>query len=414
MSVSAEVVVHSAAVIDDARVAADGWVAFGGGLIVARGDERSWKGLATATTTVIDAGGRLLIPGLIDIHQHGGGGVGFDEPGSGSAGFDAALEVHRTAGTTRSMISVVSDRLPRLQDTIARAAARSASDPTVLGIHVEGPFLSARYRGAHSESALIDPSPSAVEALLEAADGHMRAITIAPERPGAMDAIRRLVAAGVAVAIGHTEADYDLCRVAFDEGASILTHAFNGMPGAHHRRPGPVLAAIDAGVFIEVIADGHHVSPHVVRALGRLAPDRMALVSDAMSATGRPPGAYRLGALDIDVTADGVARDVASGSLAGSTATLVDELRVLAHAGVALADAVRSATAVPAHAIGRTDIGTLRPGSVADVVVLARDLSVDAVWVAGACIALHEKADRHSLDSTACCDTHPRDRKGEA
>jgi N-acetylglucosamine-6-phosphate deacetylase len=200
-----------------------------------------------------------------------------------------------------------------------------------------------------------------------------------------MDAIRALSAAGVAVAVGHTAADYDQALAAFDAGASILTHAFNAMPGLHHRAPGPVAAATRTpGVKLEIVNDGVHVHPEVVRMAFAAAPGRVALITDAMAAAGSADGDYRLGGLDVEVR-EGVARLAAGGSIAGSTLTLDDALRrAVLEVGIPVAEAVRAVTSTPAAAVGRSgDLGRLLPGYAADAVLLDADFTVRQVWSAG-------------------------------
>jgi N-acetylglucosamine-6-phosphate deacetylase len=201
-----------------------------------------------------------------------------------------------------------------------------------------------------------------------------------------MDAVRAFSASGVAVAVGHTGADYDQALAAFDAGAGILTHAFNAMPGLHHRAPGPVAAAARTpGVTLEIVNDGVHVHPEVVRMAFASAPGRMALVTDAMAAAGSADGDYILGSLSVEVR-DGVARLAGGGSIAGSTLTLDDALRrAVREVGIPVAEAVTALTATPAAAIGRGgDLGRLRPGYAADAVLLDADFAVRQVWCAGA------------------------------
>jgi len=209
-------------------------------------------------------------------------------------------------------------------------------------------------------------------------------VTLAPELPGGLDAVRRLVSAGVAVAVGHTEAGWDEASAAFDAGASLVTHAFNAMPGLGHRAPGPLGAALARdGVTIEAIADGVHVHPALIRVLMDAAPRRVALITDAMAAAGSGGGRYLLGALDVDVT-DGVARLAGDGTIAGSTLTQDAALRTAVAAGVSLPVAVEALTGAPARAIARDDLGALAPGRLADAVLLDARLTVRGVWTAGA------------------------------
>jgi N-acetylglucosamine-6-phosphate deacetylase len=259
----------------------------------------------------------------------------------------------------------------------------------VLGAHLEGPFLDDEFRGAHDPGLLRDADEASVELLLEAAAGTLRQITIAPEHDGALEAIARFVAADVRVAVGHTGADFETALAAFDAGASILTHAFNGMRGIHHRAPGPVTAAMHADhVTLEDINAGVHVHPDVVKLAFAGAPGRVALVTDAMAATGSADGVYVLGSLEVVVT-DGVARLREGGSIAGSTLTQDDALRrAVFDCGIALDEAVGALTMTPAAAIGRAgDLGRLDPGFAADAVLLDAELGVDAVWGAGVRLA---------------------------
>jgi N-acetylglucosamine-6-phosphate deacetylase len=213
----------------------------------------------------------------------------------------------------------------------------------------------------------------------------LKQITIAPELDGAIDAIQRFVDRRVIAAVGHSVATYEITRQAFDAGASLLTHAFNAMPGLHHREPGPIAAAVeDDRVTLELILDGAHVAPVVARTLFRAAPRRVALVTDAMAAAGSPDGAYQLGSLDVTVV-DGLAHVRGTGTLAGSTLTHDVALRIaVEHAGLSLQEAVTALTTVPAGALGLDDrLGSLAPGFAADIVALTPDLRVAHVWAAG-------------------------------
>lgn len=286
---------------------------------------------------------------LLDIHLHGGGGFSAED---GPDAIAELLAVHRSLGTSHAVVSLVTAPIPSLVDNLAQLASLVGRVPGLMGAHLEGPFLNAAHGGAHDPALLRAPDPESVELLIEAGAGTLRMVTIAPELPGADDAIDRFVAAGVVVAVGHTAAGYDQSRAAFDRGASVLTHAFNGMPGLHHRAPGPVLAAIAAShVAIELIADGHHVHPELAAALFDWAPGRVALVSDAMAAAGAGDGDYVLGGRDVAVR-DGVARLVDGGSLAGSTLTLAEAVRRIVDAGVDPERAMRAASIVPAAALG--------------------------------------------------------------
>jgi len=380
------VVVHSARRCDVDGEAGDFWAVFDGDLITAAGTGAGWAAHAAGDAEVTDAAGELLTPGFIDLHGHGGGGASFDD---GTAAIGRALAVHRAHGTTRSVLSLVANPADALEASLGAIADLTQRDPLVLGSHLEGPFLAPSRKGAHHPDFLADPSPGAVARLVAAARGTLRQVTLAPELPGALDAIPVLAAQGVVVAVGHTEADEDLARAAFDRGARLLTHAFNAMPGIAHREPGPVVAAIrDERVTAELILDAVHVHPDVARLLLDAAPGRIALISDAMAAAGAADGTYRLGSLDVTVT-DGVARlrqpDGSPGSIAGSTLTLDHALRAATQrCGMGLPAAVAALTWVPARALGLDDrLGRLAPGYAADAVLLSEAYQVRAVWGAG-------------------------------
>ncbi|ROS37586.1 N-acetylglucosamine-6-phosphate deacetylase [Curtobacterium sp. PhB78] len=368
--------VRASRVVDAAGSTADGWVLLAGDVVHAVGSGPE----APAADLVVDLGDAVLTPGFIDLHGHGGATESYEDDS-----FAESLAVHRAHGTTRSVLSLVANPVPALADSLARIRAVMATDPLVLGVHLEGPFLSPHNKGAHNESFLIDPSPAAVDALLEAGEGVIRQVTIAPELPGALDAVRRFVAAGVTVAVGHTVGTYDQARAAFDAGATLLTHAFNAMPGLHHRAPGPIGAAVaDDRVTLELILDAVHVHPVVADTLFRAAPGRVALITDAMGAAGAADGSYRLGSLDVTVT-DGVAHVAGTDTIAGSTLTQDVALRnAVSLAGRTLPEAVAALTSVPAAALGLGDrLGRLAPGYAADLVALSPALEVQRVWGGG-------------------------------
>ena len=370
---------HSAHRIDERGEVPDAWVLFDGTTIAASG-----LGLASAphADESMDLGGARLVPGFIDLHGHGGGGHAYDD---GGAELAAALAAHRVHGTTRSVVSLVANPLGELRERLSEIAARTATDPLVLGAHLEGPYLAPDQRGAHNVDFLREPDPESVESLLDAAAGTLRQVTIAPELPGALEAIAEFAAAGVTVAIGHTQATFEQARDAFDAGARMLTHAFNAMPGIHHRAPGPVLAALeDPRVTLELILDGHHVHPGVAALLFDEAPGRVALITDAMAAAAAADGDYRLGSLNVSVR-DGLAVLSGTSTIAGSTLTQDAALRLaLSEVGLEPSVAVAALTAVPARALGLGDrLGLLEPGYAADAVALADDGTVTRVWADG-------------------------------
>lgn len=358
----------------------DLWILIDGDHIGATG--RHTAGPLPEADVVVDVAGAVVTPGLIDLHAHGGATHSFDD---GPDDIAAALALHRAHGTTRHVISLVANPLPTLQRSLDIIAAVTAADPLVLGAHLEGPFLSPDNKGAHNPHYLALPEPPTVEALIEAGQGAVRVITIAPELPGALDAIETIAEAGIVAAVGHTVADYDQARAGFDRGATLLTHAFNAMPGIHHRAPGPIVAAIDdPRVTLELILDGVHVHPHVAHLLFAAAGDRVALITDAMAAAGASDGNYLLGSLAVTVR-DGVALLADGGSIAGSTLTQDKALRLaVTEAGATPQQAVAALTRTPARALGlEATLGLVADGYAADLVVWNTDWTVRQVWAAG-------------------------------
>ncbi|MET4781200.1 N-acetylglucosamine-6-phosphate deacetylase [Glaciihabitans sp. UYNi722] len=354
------------------------WMLVDGDTITAAGSGRE---LPEATER-IDVGGRWLVPGFMDLHTHGGGSHSYDDGPEEIAG---ALATHRAHGTTRTLLSLVANPVAQLRECLSVIADLAAVDPLVLGSHLEGPFLAPGRRGAHNPDFLMEPTPFAVEELIGAARGTLRQLTIAPELPGALEAIDVLVENEVTVAIGHSEMPFELAQQAFDRGARLLTHAFNAMPGIHHRAPGPVVAAFeDDRVTIELILDGEHVHPDVAAMAFHAAPGRIALITDAMAAAGASDGDYRLGSLNVTVQ-DGLALLSGTSTIAGSTLTQDVALRCaieLSH--ISPIDAVAALTVTPARALGLEHRhGYLAPGYVADAVWLDHEWQVQQVWANG-------------------------------
>lgn len=376
--------VHDALLLDGSGRRERGWVRTAGAMIAEVGVGDRWQAHAASAGRIVDAAGAALTPGFIDLHSHGGAGVAYSAEDT-----TAALAFHRSHGTTRTLLSLVSAPIDRRAGWLEHIAAAVADDPLVLGSHLEGPYLATHRCGAHDPAVLVAPDAESVERELVAADGTLAMVTIAPELPGADDAIARFVDAGVVVAIGHTDADYDAARRGFDAGATVLTHAFNAMPPMLHRAPGPVMAAVDAGAVLELILDGVHVHPSVAAGLFRLAPGRVALITDAIAAAGCADGTYPLGSLTLEVR-DGRATLLGTDTLAGSVLTQDAALRRAVEVlGVDPVDAVRALTAVPAAALERDDLGWLRPGCRADLVLLDDEWS--PTLVVGEGTVLHDR-----------------------
>ena len=332
-----------------------------------------------------DLGGATVTPGFVDTHLHGGGGANF----STAERVDTATAVafHRRHGTTTFVASLVTAGPEDLLRQVA-ALADDVRSGVLDGIHLEGPWLSTQRCGAHQPSLMRDPDPAEIDRVLEAGGGTIRMVTIAPERDGAVAAIRQIVDADVVAAVGHTEATYDQTRAAIDAGATVGTHLFNAMRPINTREPGPVIALLeDPRVTVELITDGVHVDPalyrHVCRSAG---PDRVSLVTDSMAAAGMSDGRYWLGPLAVDVVG-GVARVAGTETIAGSTATMDHQFRfAMQHGGLprddALMAAVRQGSINPARALGFPP-AELTAGADADLVVLDAELAVTGVMRKG-------------------------------
>ncbi|MDF5751442.1 N-acetylglucosamine-6-phosphate deacetylase [Spongiactinospora sp. TRM90649] len=324
-------------------------------------------------------GGRHVVPGFIDIHNHGGAGGSFPE--GDPEGARRAAEFHAQHGTTTTMASLVSGGLDSLA-AAASALADLCEDGLLAGIHFEGPYISAARCGAHDPDRLRAPDRGEFAALVKAGRGHVRMLTIAPELPGALDVIRDAVDAGVIAALGHSDASYEQTIAGIEAGGTVATHLYNAMPSLHHRAPGPIAALLqDDRVTVELINDGVHSHPAMVKLAFQVAgADRTALVTDAMAATGIGDGVYELGSMRVRVE-DGAARLVEGGSIAGSTLTMDVAFERAVHlAGLSLVEAARVTALTPARVLGlESRAGSIEVGKDADLVVLSDDLKVEAV-----------------------------------
>jgi N-acetylglucosamine-6-phosphate deacetylase len=330
----------------------------------------------------------VLLPGLVDVHCHGGGGASFT---AGSADESRAAATHHLRhGTTTLLGSLVTDAPDRMLRGVEILAAL-VDEGLLAGIHLEGPFLSPERCGAQDPRHLLDPDTTLAADLPAAGRGHVRVVTVAAELPGAADLADRVAAAGAVVAFGHTAAPFATARDFLAmPGTALVTHLFNGMPALHHRDPGPVGASLDAArvgdTVVELIADGVHLSDDTVRLVfGLLGPDAIALVTDAMAAAGMADGRYQLGPQEV-VVDGGVARLARNDSIAGGTTRLVDVVGRLVALGLGPRDVVRAATHTPARAAG-LDAPQLRVGDRADLIVAGADLRPQRVMKAGRWVA---------------------------
>jgi N-acetylglucosamine-6-phosphate deacetylase len=383
---------HARLVLPDG-VVEDGWLSVVGERIASLG------GPETADPDPADPGrpsgpagldlhGSYVVPGFVDMHVHGGGGGAFSSGRVDQARIAAAF--HLSHGTTTIVASTVTGALADLERYVAQLG-ELVEDGLLAGIHLEGPFISKARCGAHDPALLRPPVPADVLRLVRAGRGTVRMVTLAPELDHGIEATGVLADAGVIAAIGHTDATYAQANLAIARGARVATHIFNAMRPVHHREPGPVTAALEQDeVIVEVVNDGLHMHPSVVGLVFAAAgAERVALITDAMSAAGAGDGRYPLGPLTVEVTA-GVAVVSGTDTIAGSTLTMDSALRnAVRNVGLSIEQAAVAASLTPARALGLADrIGTLETGKYADLVVLDEDLRVSAVmrrgrWVQG-------------------------------
>ena len=337
-----------------------------------------------------------LVPGLVDLQVNGGAGAAYDDPDPGAR--RRATDFHLRAGTTSLLATLVSAPLDHLEAALARLLGDVSPGGPILGVHLEGPFLVEAKRGAHDAAQLCDPTPDRVTRVLDVAEGALRMVTLAPERTGALEAVARF--AGAVVAAGHSRATLAQVRAAIERGLSFVTHLGNASdwparvldPALGRRVSEPNLVGaflVDRRLRGSVILDGHHLHPELARALVELrGAEAIALVSDATPAAGLAPGHYKMGGLDAQIHADGLA--TTGESLAGSAIPLLAAVRVAVRlAGLPLATAVRMASAVPAALLGlEARKGCLAAGADADLLALGPDLSLRAVYRAGEALAL--------------------------
>ncbi len=363
---------------DDAPLAD---IVIDGGLI--RSIDRSYDNIMSEC--ILDAGGRTVIPGLIDIHIQGAGG---------SDVLDGVEEAHSVMSKTLARLGTTSYLATTVvrPDTgndhllaASRLAGSSLGGATLLGIHLEGPFINPEKRGGIAPEAVLTPSKRALDDILDILDGSLSMMTIAPELNGSADIIRQLVDNGIVASIGHTAASYEETLRSFDAGISHVTHIFNAMPGLHHRIPGPIPAIFETPhVTVQLIGDGVHVHPAVVRMLfSQLGLNRIVSITDGVQAMGLPEGNYLYNGREYE-SRDGTAR-YPDGTLIGSARSLLDILYLISDfTGCSFAKALETATTVPAAVLGINNRkGAIRPGMDADIVILDKDRKVQSTIVGG-------------------------------
>ena len=316
-----------------------------------------------------------LIPGFIDMHCHGGGGEYFSA--EEDSGIQRVIDLHSTHGTTSMLASLVTEPIPTLKKQI-RKLARFAETGAICGIHLEGPYLSPMRCGAHEPSLLRDPTITELSDLLDTGAGHIKMITVAPELPNAIEVIGFLVSQGVVVALGHSNSNFETAKRAVDAGASVTTHFYNGLPPIDHHNANITSAVLlDERLSLELILDGHHVNTPAAELMLTAAPNRVILVTDAMSAAGEQDGEYMIGSLSV-IVEKGVARlksndpSADSASLAGSTLTMDRAFFNLCKlTGRSIIDAVLATSYTPAKALNLKDRGEIAVGKRADLLEIS-------------------------------------------
>ncbi len=406
-------IISAPRVVAQGRILAPGAVVVEGGRIAAVLDTRPPP---ASDHSALSAG--ILCPGLIDLQVNGAFGVDLID-----AGPDGWARVGRgllTTGVTSYLPTFISAPIETLVAGLGRAATAKAQveaaapagtgGARILGVHLEGPFLSQRRRGAHDPAVLVDPTAERVEALLEAAaggfgghgpaagstanrshggrgaprwDNLLALMTLAPEREGTLPAIKRLTSAGVIISVGHSDAFAAQVAAAAGAGARMVTHVFNAQRPLHHREPGVAGQALaDERLTVGLIADLHHLHPAVCKIVLAAAHGRVALVSDAVAAAGMPPGRYWLGGELVELGEDGPPRRP-DGTIAGSNLRLDRAVGNVAGLGVGLVAAVEAASRVPADLLGRGDLGRIAVGALADLALLSDEYRALATWIDG-------------------------------
>ena len=348
-----------------------------GGRIRQVGEKLSWS----QNDLVVDCQGYTIVPGFVDVHIHGCAGA--DTCDGKRESIDAMAEFLLTKGVTSFCPTTMT--VDRAEIEAALLAAKACVDQPgpgarVVGVNMEGPFIAAARKGAQKEEAILPPDPELFRHFQELSGGIVRLVDIAPEQPGGLAFIRE-VKDLCAVSIAHTTANYDQAKESFDAGITHATHLFNAMSGLHHRDPGVVGAVFDdSRVYAELICDGFHIHPAVLRAAFQVLGDRALVISDSMRANGMPEGEpFDLGGQMVTVR-EGKAT-LADGTIAGSVSNLHQEVKNLVRFGIPLEQAVKAASLIPARSIGlEEEIGSIAPGKRADLVVLDENLDIVAVY----------------------------------
>lgn len=384
-----ELLISGAKVVTEQGIIENGLVHVVDGQLAYVGEQSGWLAdTASPTVERIDAGGKWLLPGFIDVHVHGGYGADFME--SNPETLNTITRYHAAHGTTGMLATTMTatrEAIDRVLVEVQSYIEQGMPYAQLLGVHLEGPFISPKWAGAQDPKLMVTPQLDWLKDWHERFPQLMKQLTLAPEREGGLEMIAWLRDHGIVAACGHTDASYADMQTAVAAGLSHAVHTFNAMKPLHHREPGTVGAVLtDARISGELIADGIHVHPAAIKLLTMVKqPHGLLLITDAMSAAGLGDGQYDLGGQAVTVQS-GVARLTEGGALAGSTLTMIDALRFMVReVGVSVADASRFASGNPARLLGLEGThGSIAEGKQADLLLISSELELEQVWVRGA------------------------------
>ncbi|MEF3306485.1 N-acetylglucosamine-6-phosphate deacetylase [Paenibacillus sp. GYB003] len=383
---SRTILITNANVVTEREVIEGGHIALADGKIVSLGRTAPDEIKREAAET-IDAAGGWALPGFVDVHVHGGYGADFMDASRES--LDTITKFHGGNGTTSIVATTLTgpkDHLAKVLETVNAYMAGPMPYAQVVGVHLEGPFINVKYKGAQNPAYIVPPQKAWLEEWHAKYPGLIRQLSLAPETEGALELIAWLRRNGINAAAAHTDATYDQVIAAADAGLNQAVHTYNAMTPLHHRNPGVVGAVLtDERIRAEIIADGHHVHPACIRLLTKTkTDDTLIMITDAMSAAGLEDGIYDLGGLAVNVSG-GVATLKEGNSLAGSTLTMIGALRyVTDKVGVSVQQASRYMSGNPARQLGIFDkTGSLEVGKQADVLLVSPDLELQRVWALG-------------------------------
>lgn len=383
-----ELVISGAKIVTEQGILEQGILHVKDGFIAFVGEMSKWDPSAAGSAAKsVDTHGSWLLPGFIDVHVHGGYGADFMDANPET--LDIITRFHALHGTTSMLATTMTatrDAIDRVLGEVDRYKSQEMPYAQLLGVHLEGPFISPKWAGAQDPNLMVPPQLSWIEDWHTRYPQLMKQLTLAPEREGGLEMIAWLRDHGIVAACGHTDATYADIQSAVRQGLTHAVHIYNAMKPLHHREPGTVGAILtDERISGEVIADGHHVHPAAIRLLVKVKqPHGLLLITDAMSAAGLGDGQYELGGQAVTVQS-GVARLTEGGALAGSTLTMIEALRFMVReVGVSVEDASRFASGNPARLLRlEASLGSIAQGKQADLLLVSPELELEHVWVRG-------------------------------